>query len=62
MRAHQPGSTPIDIPETVPIPPISCTRARTGATADKSAGQGARKSNRAEFRSCGNRTLIKPRK
>ena len=47
MRAHQPGSTPIDIPETVPNPvhtPAPC--ARTGAGADQSAGKGARKSNR----------------
>ena len=48
MRAHQPGSTPIDIPETVPnpaytpAPPCACA----GAGADQSAGKGARKSNR----------------
>ena len=30
MRAHQPGSTPIDIPETVPNPAYtSRTRTRT---------------------------------
>ena len=43
MRAHQPGSTPIDIPETVPY---SRTRACAGAGADQNAGKGARKSNR----------------
>src|SRR5450759_2363073 len=46
MRAHQPGSTPIDIPETVPNPAYSRARTRAGAGADQSAGKGARKSNR----------------
>ena len=29
MRAHQPGSTPIDIPETVPNPAYTPAPART---------------------------------
>ena len=42
MRAHQPGSTPIDIPETVPTPVLySRACACAGAGADQSAGKGA---------------------
>ena len=47
MRAHQPGSTPIDIPETVPNPVHTPAPApATGTGAHQSAGKGARKSNR----------------
>ena len=46
MRAHQPGSTPIDIPETVRTPPILPHPRLRRSGADQSAGKGARKSNR----------------
>ena len=51
-RAHQPGSTPIDIPEQCQSCPQSRTRARTGAGADQSAGHGARKGNRTSVIPC----------
>ena len=47
MRAHQPGSTPIHIPETVPNPAYTPAPAPAPErTPTKVPGKGARKSNR----------------